>query len=253
MPTQGLPKQDGQCNTLIETQALLTLPIVRAFAAHATTTPSADFCYAVRTPLDVLSHEYVTHSRSPAISSTAVHARPPDLPPVPLMDMGFPIVCSLARHRRPLHPVLVHRPACLLYASSRPHLAMTPLRFATLHLHQVGRGLSPPSCRTCTAYIGIGGRVTSPPLPHHRTGGSRIRRFDKFVPRITTWAGRSQFGDAVRVSLLGLASVAASPRCAYPRPAEAGWPVQYPHRDPSTTDPSYRSGLRRSRDYYALC
>src|SRR5580700_6507796 len=101
--------------------------------------------------------------------------------------------------------------------------------------------------------IGIGGRVTSPPLPHHRTGGSRIRRFDKFVPRITTWAGRSQFGDAVRVSLLGLASVAASPRCAYPRPAEAGWPVQYPHRDPSTTDPSYRSGLRRSRDYYALC
>jgi len=154
VPTQGLPKQDGQCNTLIETQALLTLPIVRAFAAHATTTPSADFCYAVRTPLDVLSHEYVTHSRSPAISSTAVHARPPDLPPVPLMDMGFPIVCSLARHRRPLHPVLVHRPACLLYASSRPHLAMTPLRFATLHLHQVGRGLSPPSCRTCTAYNG---------------------------------------------------------------------------------------------------
>ncbi len=149
---KDLPKQDGQCNTLIETQALLTLPIVRAFAAHATTTPSADFCYAVRTPLDVLSHEYVTHSRSPAISSTAVHARPPDLPPVPLMDMGFPIVCSLARHRRPLHPVLVHRPACLLYASSRPHLAMTPLRFATLHLHQVGRGLSPPSCRTCTAY-----------------------------------------------------------------------------------------------------
>ena len=137
---------------LIETQALLTLPIVRAFVAHATTTPSADFCYAVRTPLDVLSHDSVTHSRSPAISSTAVHARSPDLPPVSLMDMGFPIVCSLARHRRPLHPVLVHQPACLLYASSGPHLTVTPLRFATLHLHQVGRGLSPPSCRTCTAY-----------------------------------------------------------------------------------------------------
>ena len=67
------------------------------------------------------------------------------------------------------------------------------------------------------------------------------------------WAERSQFGDAVRVSLLELAAVAASPRCAYPRPAEAGWPVQYPHRDPSTTDPSYRSGLRRLRDYYTLC
>src|SRR5215813_6575509 len=69
---------------------------------HATTTPSADFCYAVRTPLDVLSHEFVTHGRSPVISSTAFHARPPDLPPVPLMDMGFAVVCHLARHRRPL-------------------------------------------------------------------------------------------------------------------------------------------------------
>ena len=130
VPTQGLPKQDGSCNTLSETQALLTLPTVRAFAAHATTTPSADFCRAVRTPRDVLSHDSVTHSRSPAISSTAFHARPPDLPPVSLMDMGFAITCSLARHRRPHHPVFVHRPACLLYASFRPHLAVTPLRFA---------------------------------------------------------------------------------------------------------------------------
>ncbi len=72
----------------------------------------------------------VTHSRSPVISSTAFHARPPDLPPVPLMDMGFAIACLLARHRRPHHPVLVHRPACLLHASFRPHLAVTPLRFA---------------------------------------------------------------------------------------------------------------------------
>ncbi len=89
----------------------LTLPIVRAFAARATTTPSADFCCAFRTPRGALSHDSVTHSRSPVISSTAFHARPPDLPPVPLMDMGFAIICSLAPHRRPLHPVLVHRPA----------------------------------------------------------------------------------------------------------------------------------------------
>jgi hypothetical protein len=40
----------------------------------------------------------------------------------------------------------------LLHASFRPHLAVTPLRFATLHLHQVGTGLAPASCRTCTAY-----------------------------------------------------------------------------------------------------
>jgi len=40
----------------------------------------------------------------------------------------------------------------LFHASFRPHLAVTPLRFATLHLHQVGTGLSPASYRTCTAY-----------------------------------------------------------------------------------------------------
>ncbi len=133
-------------------QGLLTFPIVRAFLTRVSITPSADFCHAVRTPYDVLSHDSVTHSRSPAISSTAVHARPPDLPPVPLMDTDFASRCPLVRHRRPYHPVLVHRPACLLHASFRPHLTVTPLRFATLHLHQVGGGLSPPSCRTCTAY-----------------------------------------------------------------------------------------------------
>jgi hypothetical protein len=41
-----------QCNTLIETQALLTLPIVWAFLTRVSTTPSADFCHAVKTPHD---------------------------------------------------------------------------------------------------------------------------------------------------------------------------------------------------------
>ena len=43
----------------------------------------------------------VTCRRSPEVSSTAFDAQPPDLPPVGLMDMGFAITCSLARHRRP--------------------------------------------------------------------------------------------------------------------------------------------------------
>jgi LPS sulfotransferase NodH len=81
----------------------------------------------------------------------------------------------------------------------------------------------------------------------------RIRRFDKLVPPMNWQAERSRFGDAVWVSLLWSASIAASPRRAYQRPAEAGWLVHYPHRDPSTTDPSYRSGLRRLRGYFALC
>ena len=114
----------------IETQVLLAFPIVRAFLTCVSTTPSADFCCAVKTPHDAFSHDSVTHSRSPVISPTTFHAQPPDLPPVLLMEVGFAISCSLALHRRPQYPVLVHRLACLLHASFRPRLATTPLRFA---------------------------------------------------------------------------------------------------------------------------
>src|ERR1039457_7269648 len=48
-----------------------------------------------------LSHDSVTCRRSPEVSSTAFDAQPPDLPPVSLMDMGFAVICPLARHRRP--------------------------------------------------------------------------------------------------------------------------------------------------------
>src|SRR5258708_20466377 len=49
-------------------------------------------------------------------------------------------------------PVLIPRLAPLVCASFRRRLAGTPLRFATLRLHQDGRGLSPPTRRTCSAH-----------------------------------------------------------------------------------------------------
>jgi hypothetical protein len=63
--------------------------------------PSADFCGTVRMNRFFLSHDFVTCRRSPEVSSTAFRAQPPDLPPVRLMDMGFVVICLLARHRRP--------------------------------------------------------------------------------------------------------------------------------------------------------
>ena len=63
--------------------------------------PFADFCDVVRVNHFTLSHDSVTRHRSPEVSSTAFDTQPPDLPPVSLMDMGFAIMCSLARHRRP--------------------------------------------------------------------------------------------------------------------------------------------------------
>jgi len=91
--------------------------------------PAADFCVAIRVNPFTLSHDSVTRRRPPEVSSTAFRAQPPDLPPAALMDVGFAVFCPLARCRRPLHPVFVHRLAPLLHASFRPRLATTPLRF----------------------------------------------------------------------------------------------------------------------------
>src|SRR5882672_1783938 len=71
-----------------------------------------------------------TQRRPPEVRPTAFTARPPDLPPRPLMTVDFAIGCSLVRPGRPRYPVFVHRAAALLHAFFRPQLAMTPLRFA---------------------------------------------------------------------------------------------------------------------------
>ncbi|MGX1350598.1 hypothetical protein AB7M49_004174 [Bradyrhizobium elkanii] len=86
-------------------------------------------------PLSLISR---TRQRSPEVSSTAFPASPPNLPPRPLITMDFAISCLLVRSGRPRYPVLIHRAAGLLHASFRPHLAMTPLRFANLRRHQAG-------------------------------------------------------------------------------------------------------------------
>ena len=93
--------------------------------------PSADFCTAVRSPYDDLSLVAETQRRSPEVRPTAFTARPPNLPPRSLMTVDFAITCSLVRPGRPRYPVFVHRAAALLHAFFRPHLAATPLRFAS--------------------------------------------------------------------------------------------------------------------------
>ncbi len=135
------------------------------------TMPSADFCAAVRPPCDDLSPESGTQRRPPEVRSTAFTARPPNLPPRSLMAVDFAISCSLVRPGRPRYPVLVHRAAALLHASFRPHLAMTPLRFANpsppsgwiedFHLQAVDHArhtTKRPSARTASQVVtkGIG-------------------------------------------------------------------------------------------------
>ena len=93
--------------------------------------PAADSRPTIRMDCSTLSHDSVTCGGSPEVSSTAFDAQPPDLPPVCLVDLGFAVLCQLAPHRRPHHPVLVHRLASLIHASFRPRLATTPLRFSS--------------------------------------------------------------------------------------------------------------------------
>ena len=47
------------------------------------------------------------------------------------LSVVFAVLYQFAPHRRPHHPVLVHRLAPLIHASFRPRLATTPLRFSS--------------------------------------------------------------------------------------------------------------------------
>ena len=97
---------------------------------YRTTMPYADFCCTLKKNRFFSSRVPTTCSRPPVVSSTAFSAPPPDLPA--LAFDGYGLCCSLPTRPRVLasYPVLVHRRTPLLHASFRPHLAMTPLRFA---------------------------------------------------------------------------------------------------------------------------
>ena len=120
------------------------------------------------------------------------------------MTMDFAITCSLVRPGRPRYPVFVHRAASLLHASFRPHLAVTPLRFANpsppsgwvkdLHLQAVDHARHT---------IGIGGSLTTPPLPHHRTYGSVSGgSLDYAADRATTEAKPRDRKNAVGMAMV---------------------------------------------------
>jgi len=89
------------------------------------------------------SHGSVTRRRSPAVSSTAFNAQPPDLPPVRLMDLGFAILCSLARHRRPhIRFLFIGSRLCstLLSGPASRRVLFHPCASLWLHLHPVVKG-----------------------------------------------------------------------------------------------------------------
>src|SRR6516165_5834179 len=119
----------------------LPLPSLRrtvwAFVRCRTTTPAADFCRPVRMNRSTLSPDFGTNGRSPEVSSTAFRTQPPDLQPVPLMDMGFAMHCPLARHRMPLIRFLYIGSYVCSTLLSDPTSRRRPCASLLLHLHQV--------------------------------------------------------------------------------------------------------------------
>jgi hypothetical protein len=99
--------------------------------------PSADFCCEIKTPYDAFTHDFATRNRSPEVSSTAFRTQPPDLQPVPLMDMDFAVTCTLVRHRMPhIRFLSIGSHVCSTLLSD-PASRRRPCASLSLHLHQV--------------------------------------------------------------------------------------------------------------------
>ena len=100
-------------------------------------TPSADFCRPVRTDCSILSLDSETNGRSPEVISTAFRTQPPNLQPVPLMDMDFAINCPLVRHGMPrIRFLYIGSHVCSTLLSD-PASRQRPCASLSLHLHQV--------------------------------------------------------------------------------------------------------------------
>ena len=72
------------------------------------------------------------------------HTQPPDLQPVPLMDMGFAIICLIARHRMPQIRFLYIGSYVCSTLLSDPSSPERPCASLLLHLHQVVEGTFTP-------------------------------------------------------------------------------------------------------------
>src|SRR5438445_157580 len=70
--------------------------------------------------------------------------QPPNLQPAPLMDMGFAVICLLARRRMPLIRFLYIGSCVCSTLLSDPLSPKCPCASLSLHLHQVVKGTFTP-------------------------------------------------------------------------------------------------------------
>src|SRR5229473_7966591 len=100
--------------------------------------PSADFCSAVRWPLDPLSRLADDTGQISRVSSIAFSTQPPDLRFAPLMDTDFAIRCPLVRRWRLVSGFCSSARTFVPRFLQTPPRGDSPCASLTLHLHQVG-------------------------------------------------------------------------------------------------------------------
>src|SRR5216683_1975257 len=157
--------------------------------------PSADFCAAFGGSPPSRQSDHKGHGRQrrrpPEVSLTAFRTQPPEFTWGALDGYGLRESHARSSRARPPRIRFLYIGSCVcstlpLDPTSR---LVTPLRLATLHLHQVGRGLSPPSDQTCSAQVGQAFQPVIFALFRKRQAG-------KPVPLPERWALASSSGPA---------------------------------------------------------
>jgi hypothetical protein len=105
------------------------------------------------------------NGRSPEVSSTAFRTRPPDLPPLPWMDLDFVVASPLVRHRMPLIRFLFIGPYVCSTLLSDPASRRRPCALLSLHLHQVVKRTFTFELSNLLGTLAVGTAVTRCP-PH---------------------------------------------------------------------------------------
>ena len=85
-------------------------------------------------------------ARSPQVRTHSFAAPPPDLRRLSLDHESFAVLCPLALLGTAFYPVLVHRHAASLHASSPRSVALSPLRFASFAVINLREDLHLQEC-----------------------------------------------------------------------------------------------------------
>jgi len=105
--------------------------------------PSADFCAGFSKPYGPLSPDFEAATQISWGKFNCFRRTPAGYTAMVLDGYGLRDGQLTRPATAASYPVPVRQAAASLHASSGPRLAATPLRFTSLHHHQVGRGLSP--------------------------------------------------------------------------------------------------------------